>query len=963
VTKSIELRGVRVNNLKNIDIDIPLGKLVALCGVSGSGKTSLAFDTLYAEGQRRFISSFSAYTRQYLEKIEKPDVDRISNIPPALSVKAHTGRSNRRSTVGTGSEVIDYLRILFASLASPFCCGTSVSSYSVDSVAQFVTELEPQTRVMIGFERRFAGGERQSELESLMQSGFHRGVYQGKTVKFDQADAALKNGEKEEANCVEDDSIYVIVDRLKSNGANEKRTMDSLETSFEFGDQRCVVIVENPHRVDGGIKGHTLNIDGIPWIVFGFTSFLECTVCHTTFPEPTAELFSFNNSKGACPECEGFGMSPFYDIEKIVPDTKQTIRQGAIAPWQSPAYAHEQEELEALADEYKIDLDRQFCDLSTKTVKLLWNGVPERNFGGLDGFFRWLEKRRYKMHLRVFASRFKSYQLCASCEGNRLNEKSSKFRIHVDGQNRSISEICQLSISAANDFAEQCVSEIKSNPNQDGQSDSRNDPGQSVWRQLRTRLAYLNRIGLGYLTLDRPLGTLSRGESQRVRLTNALGSDLVNTLYVLDEPSTGLHQENLESLNQCLRQLCERGNSVVMVEHQRRVLNEADELIEMGEDAGELGGEIVFQGRPEKLARKKNSVTGQFLSGQRGNPPDLHRETSRGSLKLINARGLNLKNITVEFPLNCLCVVSGVSGSGKSALVQETLCPALGVSGKVNETATMPFEDLVGAGQFDEVVAIDHTVTGKNSRSNPITYLKAYDEIRKLLADTADAKVRGLKPGSFSFNVDGGRCTHCQGDGTLQVDMHFLPDVIVTCQHCKGQRFRAEVLDVGYRGKNIAEILGLSVREAFSFFRGQPKIQARLKPLMDTGIGYLRLGQSTSTLSNGELQRLKMAQHLLASKRGRTLFVLDEPTTGLHPADVVKLLSCFDALLNVGHSLIVVEHNLQLIQSADWIIDLGPGAAEEGGNVVAVGTPQEVAQCGESVTGKYLKAAFKTATS
>jgi len=628
-------------------------------------------------------------------------------------------------------------------------------------------------------------------------------------------------------------------------------------------------------------------------------------------------------------------------MDLVVPDPSRSIREGAIAPWNSPAYSHELEELMTLAADYGVPVDVPFSALDEGQLAIIRHGVPEREFGGLDGFFAWLERRKYKMHIRVFLSRWRSYRPCPSCGGARLRPEALAVRI---GE-RSIAQIAAMKVDEAQGFIAGLA-----------MTDWERHVGHTMVQQVETQLGYLEQVGLGYLELDRPVRTLSGGEMRRVMMTSALGSTLVNMLYVLDEPSIGLHPRDVGQLLEAIRQLRSRDNTVVVVEHEEAMILAADQVIEIGPGAGERGGRIVFQGTPREMVEAETSLTGDYLAGRRG---IVHggsrRAPDHGWVRLAGARGNNLQDITVEFPLGVLCLVTGVSGSGKSTLVQDTLYPALCRRlRKDGANKPLEYDDVFGDGQIDDVIMVDQSPIGRTPRSNPVTYLKAFDEIRSVFAGTLEARTRGYSAGHFSFNVEGGRCAACRGDGYVQIDMQFLADVFMKCGQCNGRRYRNEILEVTYRGRSIADVLDMTVREAFTFFRGRPKVQARLKRLIDVGLDYVRLGQPANTLSGGEAQRLKLAAYMSSAKRGRCLFLLDEPTTGLHFSDIVQLLDCFDALLAVGHSLIVVEHNLQMMKAADYLIDLGPGAADEGGRVVAKGTPEMVANCSQSVTAKYL---------
>jgi excinuclease ABC subunit A len=943
----IALRGVEVHNLKAVDLDIPRGKLIVLCGLSGSGKTSLALDTLYAEGQRRYIDSFSAYTRQFLERLEKPAAERIDGMPPAIAVThKNTSRSNR-STVGTSTETSDYLRLLLARVGELFCldCGALVRRESSQTVSDELAKLPAQARVMIGFEPPSANGAGLPELaESLQTQGFIRLVVDGRSFNLTDSAAVAS------LPATTEQPVLVVIDRLSAGGSTG-RLRDSLETAFAKGEAVCHVLVEQTPEVAataGLPPGKTIEIDGQKWRELIFSSRMRCESCGRDYPEIEPRLFSFNSPLGACPTCEGFGNVTGLDMDVIVPDPAKTLGDGAIAPWNTPGYAREREELNRIADEGLLPLDVPYLELTEEQRQFVVEGSPQHKFLGLAGFFQQLERKKYKMHVRVFLSRWRSYQSCPACGGTRLRPEA--LAVRIGGKN--LAEISALKIEDARKFLLGLELTVW-----------QRQVGRLMLDQAINRLGYLEEVGLAYLSLDRTLRTLSGGEAQRVALTSSLGSNLVHMLYVLDEPSVGLHPSDIEPLVRTIKRLRDRGNSVVVVEHEEAIIRAADQVIEIGPGAGERGGQVVFQGTPEEMMQSERSLTGDFLAGRRGVSDDPRRRTpSHGWIRLAGARGNNLKNITVEFPLGVLCLVTGVSGAGKSTLVQDTLYAALRRRMQKETTAKpIDYDDVYGDGQLNDVIMVDQSPIGRSPRSNPVTYIKAFDEIRAVFAETVEARTRNLDAGQFSFNIDGGRCPICHGDGYLEIDMQFLADVYMKCPECQGQRYRREILDVKYRGRNIADVLDLTVREAFTFFRGHTKVQVRLKRLIDVGLDYLRLGQPANTLSGGEAQRLKLAGYMSATKRSRSLFLLDEPTTGLHFQDVVQLIDCFDALLAVGHSLIVVEHNLQLMKAADYIIDLGPGAADEGGRVVIQGTPEMVARSNESLTGRFLREALRGA--
>ena len=938
----ISLRGVEVHNLKRVDLDIPHRKLIALCGLSGSGKTSLALDTLYAEGQRRYIESFSAYTRQFFERLEKPAAEKITGIPPAIAVTHKNTNRSSRATVGTAIEAIDHLRLLMARIGHVVCqtCGHPVRRETPETAAAALAQLPAGTRYLLGFSAPLASkDDLTATLSALREDGFVRVIVGSRLVNLDDG-AAIPAALEQAA------PPLVVVDRLTAGSTAPQRLRESLETAFAKGGGKCFALIDQPQPPDlnEGARGAPFRLDDRDWWRLAFSSTMTCDDCGREYPEPEPRLYSFNSPLGACPECEGFGNIIDIDMDLVVPDPNKTLREGAVAPWNTPAYAHELEELISLAPAVGLPLDIPFRELSDDHRALIRDGVPEHKFGGLRGFFAWLERRKYKMHLRVFLSRWRSYRPCPACGGSRLRPEALATRL--GGLN--LAEISALKIrDAVAFFRELQLSEWERNV------------GRMMFDQVQARLGYLNAVGLGYLTLDRTLRTLSGGESQRVALTSALGSSLVNMLYVLDEPSIGLHPADMDRLIAAVVSLRDRGNSVIVVEHEETMLRAADQVIEIGPGAGERGGEVIFQGTVSEMEACPRSLTGDYLAGRRGvGGLRNRRRPSHGWVRLTGARGNNLKNVTVEFPLGVLCLVTGVSGSGKSTLVEDTLYPALRRRMRLEAPKPEPYDDVFGDGQIDELVLVDQSPIGRSPRSNPVTYIKAFDEIRGVFADTLEARTRNYTASHFSFNVDGGRCSTCEGDGYLQIDMQFLADVFMKCSECHGRRYRPEILKVQYRGRSIADVLEMTVREAFTFFRGSAKVQARLKRLIDVGLDYLRLGQPANTLSGGEAQRLKLAGYMSAAKRSRTLFILDEPTTGLHFADVTQLLDCFEALLAVGHSLIVVEHNLQMMKAADYIIDLGPGAADEGGQVVVKGTPEFVARHSESATGRFLAEAF-----
>jgi excinuclease ABC subunit A len=938
---TIRLRGVAVHNLKHVDLDLPHRRWITFCGVSGSGKTSLALDTLYAEGQRRYIESFSAYTRQFLEQLDKPAAESIDGIPPSVAVARRSVSRSSRATVGSSTQLNERLELLFARIGEVICynCGRRVERDSAESAADDLLGLAAATRLMVGFTSQ-RGKERspQEWLADLAALGYRRCVLGDRSVEIGPAIAEQLDGVAE---------ADVIVDRVTVQPDAVTRLRDSLESALEAGRGVAVAFIDASATAPEAEK-RVVTIDERPWLRRVYSRRLRCEQCGVQYPDVEPQLLNYNNPLGACPACEGFGNLLDVDMDRVVPNPDKTLREGAIAPWNTPAYAHELEELLALAGDFGLPVDVPFRELSPEHVRLIREGVPERKFGGLNGFFDWLERRKYKMHIRVFLSRWRNYYPCPQCGGQRL--KPEALAVRVAGRN--MAEASALSV----DDALAWLRSLELSPWQ-------RQVGRLLIEQVVARLEYLAAVGVGHLAIERPLRTLSGGEAQRVALTAALGSNLTGMLYVLDEPSAGLHPADLPRLVDAIRRLRDRGNTLAVVEHEPSLIAAADQVVEMGPGAGELGGKVVFQGSPAEMLEHPESRTGDWLAGRRSlSEGRRRRETTHGWLRLVGARGNNLKNVTVEFPLGVLCLVTGVSGAGKSTLVLETLYPAVGA--RLNQEVKRPaeFDDLLGVGQIEDVQRVDQSPIGRTPRSNPVTYVKAFDPIRAVFADTTEAKARSFRAGHFSFNAEEGRCEACEGEGFHRVDMQLMADVYMRCPECHGSRYRREVLDVKYRGLSIADVLDLSVREAFNFFRGHKKILARLKCLIDVGLDYLRLGQPANTLSGGESQRLKLANYVSAARRGRTLFILDEPTTGLHFSDVMQLVDCFDSLIVMGHSLIVVDHNQLLLDAADWIIDLGPGPAEAGGRIVAEGPPELVAANPESLTGRYLMRPTATTT-
>lgn len=934
--ESIRLRGCRVHNLKNVDVDIPRESLVAVCGVSGAGKTSLVVDTLYAEGQRRYIESFSTYTRQFLERFDKPDYDSIDGLPPALALRRSSSARGSRSSVGTASETLEYLRLLFAKIGKPFCihCRAPVVRHDAPAVAHLISGLVNR-RIMIAFKVSWKDIEQRSiTLAELQADGLVRLLSEDQEINLADHDRMPLAKQLPRSG-----SVHVVVDRVK--GGDGARATESLETAFEFGENEATLFVEDlgeepPLGLVGAAKR---NIASRPWLQLAFSNRLCCSACNIDYPEPQPRLFSFNNPLGACPECEGFGDTIDMDIALVIPDPNKSLTEGAIAPWSTPAYSGLLDELSDIADAVGLPMDVPISKLTKKQLSYVIDGYQPLGFPGLRGFFEWLERKKYKMHVRVFLSRWRSYNTCKGCDGKRLSDGALAYRIG----DRNLADMCQLEI------AELAIELNQLN------IDTRDKKIASVPLQSAlARLSYLESVGLGYLTLDRRLRTLSGGEAQRTSLAALLGSSLVNMLYILDEPSVGLHPEDVESLGNAIAALARRGNSVVMIEHDAALIKMADWMIELGPAAGSTGGQISYSG---KLADAKTGTcnTVDFVLGRKHVSSSTTRRVAKKWIKLRGCSGNNLKGLDVDFPAGVICCVTGVSGSGKSSLVHETLFHA--VNHSVNGTAKtgLPYRSLALGRVVEDCVLVAQNSGNRSRRSNPATAVKAMDELRNIFASTVSATTQNLTPGHFSFNSPKGRCEHCSGDGMLQIDMQFLADVQVACPECSGSRYKNEILRVKYRDRSIADVLAMTVDEALQFFRGEQQVKSRLARLSDAGLGYIQLGQPTSMMSEGENQRLKLAAHLSASSKKKCLFILDEPSTGLHPSDLVQLLSCFNVLIEQGHSIVMVEHNTHLITASDYVIDLGPGPAAQGGEVVACGTPEKIAKDSSSLTGKHLR--------
>jgi excinuclease ABC subunit A len=941
---AIEVRGARTHNLKNVRVSIPLNELTVITGVSGSGKSSLAFDTLYAEGQRRYVESLSAYARQFLERMDKPDVEEIVGICPAISIRQRNSSRNPRSTVATQTEIYDYLRLLYARIGQTYCyqCGHLIQRDNPETIANQILNLPDGTRFYLLFPIEHSAAPNletskettkktktswsvAAQLMSLMQRGFSRLYYQEQIIELNSPDdfkaASLRDA-------------YVLVDRLSVQADIRQRLVDSLEVCYQEGHGRAEI--------------HILNAQRQVTDKFIFSERYACKYCQIIYPDPEPRLFSFNNPYGACPTCQGFGNTVGIDLDLVIPNQDLSLQAGAIDIWKKPQYQDFYDELEKVCRRQRISLVKPFRELSAAQQDLIINGLEGRDgFKGLRGFFEWLETKKYKLHIRVLLSKYRGYTTCYDCQGGRLRREARAIKI--GGLN--LSEIVALSIKQAHDFFAELTL-----------ATTEQTIAERLLVEIKRRLRFLVEVGLEYLTLNRLASTLSGGEAQRIQLATNLGSSLVGALYILDEPSIGLHPRDNARLINILQRLRDIGNTVVVVEHEPAMILAADNVIDVGPGAGELGGEIMFQGSLSQLLQQKKSLTAKYLRHELEIKPNAQRRTP-GSKKLVvwGASEHNLKQINLEIPLGLMTCITGVSGSGKSTLVHKVLYAGLKKQrGEWQEQEKVgAYHRIEGGNYLSDIVLVDQSPIGRTPRSNPITYIKAYDTIRELFAEQKEAKLRGYNAGHFSFNVEGGRCETCQGDGSVTVEMQFLADVELVCEECKGTRFKDSLLDVRYRGLNIHEVLQLTVREAISFFADVPRLTRKLKALEEVGLGYLRLGQSATTLSGGEAQRLKLAVFLAKSNTEQTLFIFDEPTTGLHFDDINKLLQAFQRLLDIGNSLIIIEHNLDVIKLADWVVDLGPEGGQYGGYVVAVGSPEDIAANAHSHTGQFLREALQ----
>ena len=988
--ESIQVRGARVHNLKNIDFEIPHNRLTVVTGVSGSGKSSLAFDTVYAEGQRRYIESLSAYARQFLERIEKPEVDEILGIAPGISIRQKNSTRNPRSTVATATEVYDFLRLLYARVGRTYCtaCGGRVKKDSVDEVAERVLGQPAGSRYYLLFplsgaaavprqggrgraasdarskaDRGAKGGAGDPDLESLKtrlfelrKAGFLRLYQNGKVFEFSTPESLLDIDFSR--------SVYALVDRLAlgDDAGLRQRLIDGVEICYrQAGEAIFETASAGLEPASSGFETASTG-NGAPAQRLRFSERFECKACHLAYEEPEPRLFSFNNPYGACPRCQGFGNTIDFDPGRVIPDQSRSLEEGAVEPWTKPRYRHFYNELKRTARTAGIRLDVPFHQLSRQEKEYVFEGGPR--FRGVQGFFEYLERKKYKLHVRVFLSRYRGYTLCPECRGGRLRKQALQVRI----ADHDIGQVCRMSIAEARAF----FSDIQLSPME-------GEIAGKVLEEIRQRLEFLYQVGLEYLTLDRLASTLSGGEAQRIQLATSLGSRLVGALYVLDEPSIGLHPRDTSRLIRILAELRNLGNTILVVEHDPDLIRTADRVLDLGPGAGESGGRLVFAGTYPELKRNGSTLTGRYLKGELSIPvPEKRRPpNSRRVLKMVGAFANNLKKIDIDIPLGMMVAVTGVSGSGKSTLLHNVVYEGLQALQTARNAAQRP-PRAVGRGRLAEaleepvpvvrlncrriegaqlvrdVVLVDQSPIGRTPRSNPVTYMKAFDGIRERFASTPDATRRGYTNGHFSFNVAGGRCETCQGDGTVTVEMQFLANVELVCEECNGTRFKSGILEVRYRGKNIYEVLQMTVREARAFFAATPKVVKRLKVLDEVGLGYLRLGQSATTLSGGEAQRVKLAARLALRDGEDTLYIFDEPTTGLHFDDISKLLVAFRRLLEQGGSILIIEHNLEVIKTADWVIDLGPEGGERGGYIVACGSPETIARCPQSYTGGFL---------
>jgi excinuclease ABC subunit A len=896
--EQIILRGVRVHNLKNIDLDIPLSQFIVVTGVSGSGKSSLAFDTLYAEGQRRYIESLSAYARQFLERMDKPDADLIDGITPAIAIQQKAVTKNPRSTVATVTEAYDYLRVLYARIGVVHCtsCGRPVARDTIDAIVETLFHLPESTKVLISFAWPLEKG-----VAPLKKQGFFRVLRGRDVVNID------------EVKFKKDEVLDIFVDRISLEREERERLVDSLEMALKHGGGRVKVRTEDGRE-------------------FAFSDKLECKACKIPYEDPFPNLFSFNSPQGACPDCHGFGDLASIDEDKIVPDKSKTLDEGAIQPWTKPVSRGMMREMLREARKRGIPTNIPFKNLRKEWQRLILDGGD--GYLGVKGFFDWLQTKKYKVQVRVFLSRYRKYIACPACGQMRLNPQA--LSVKVGGL--TIGQVVRLTVKEAHEFLRKL--DLPAHQRQ---------VAEKLIAEIRNRLIFLLKVGLDYISLDRMTFTLSGGEAQRINLAAALSSSLVGTLFVLDEPSIGLHPRDNGRLIQILKSLKDVGNTVMVVEHDPEIILSAEHLIDLGPRAGEHGGEVMFSGPMAEFLKNGNSLTARYISGEKEIPVPKRRRTADRFLLIKDAYKHNLKHLDVRLPLGVFTCITGVSGSGKSTLLNDVLYQGW------NGEARQGFQALCGIDFIDKIILVDQSPISTSPRSIPATYTKAMDGIRELFSQTREAQALGYKPGYFSFNTAGGRCEDCQGAGQQIVEMQFLSDVTLTCEACQGKRFKSEILEIKYRDKNVDDVLHMTIDDALEFFSDRPDITKKIKPLEEVGLGYLRLGQPTTTLSGGELQRIKLAYHLVHERDKHILYLFDEPTIGLHPDDVSTLLRCFQRLVEEGHSVIVIEHNLDVIKCADYIIDLGPEGGERGGEIVAQGKPEEIIKSKKSLTARYLK--------
>lgn len=921
INQYIEIKGARVHNLKNINLRIPRNQFVVITGLSGSGKSSLAFDTLYAEGQRRYVESLSSYARQFLGRMDKPEVDYIKGIPPAIAIEQKVNTRNPRSTVGTSTEIYDYMKLLYARIGRTYSpvSGVEVVRHEVSDVVNYILSFPKDTKATIVAPLLIkAGRTLEQEADLLQQQGFTRLEVDGETIRI--ADMASGKPSAKEIN--------IVIDRISVSEDEDLsgRIADSVQTAFYEGKAECIVRVYTGTGIVSEVFSNRFEADGI------------------TFEEPTLHMFSFNNPVGACPLCEGYGKTVGIDEDLVIPNKSLSVYNEAIVCWKGEKMGEWKDQFIRHSDKFNFPIHKPYYELLPEQKRLLWTG--NQYFEGLNAFFKQLEEQTYKIQYRVMLSRYRGKTTCPECEGTRLKKEANYVKVG----GKAITELVNIPVSQLKEFFLNLHL-----------TDHDKVVAERLMIEINNRIGFLDDVGLGYLTLNRLSSSLSGGESQRINLATSLGSSLVGSMYILDEPSIGLHPRDTGRLIKVLRKLQQLGNSVIVVEHDEEIIRAADQIIDIGPLAGQHGGEVVFQGTHDELSNHKISLTAKYLTGEEMIPLPAQRRKWNNFIEVVGARENNLKGFDVKFPLNTMTVVTGVSGSGKSSLVKKILYPAIsklfgGFGEKTGEHTRL-------SGDLNRITAVefvDQNPIGKSSRSNPVTYLKVYDEIRKLYAEQQSAKINGFTASHFSFNIEGGRCEECQGEGQIKVEMQFMADILLTCESCGGKRFKQDVLDVHYHGKNIYELLELTVDEAIGFFQEKDKttgkkIAKKLMPLQEVGLGYVKLGQSSSTLSGGESQRIKLASFLAREKETPTLFLFDEPTTGLHFHDIRRLLEAMNALISRGHSIVIIEHNPEVIKVADWVIDLGPEGGDAGGYKVFEGTPERLVNCPDSYTGQFLK--------